>query len=368
VTQSDHQENPGLWSALQTCHCDVRKFGDIQCVDLSNPGGVSARILNIGASLQSFITPDRYGNFSDILLGYDNYSYYKGCTKYFGATIGRFANRIARARFQLDEIEYALSKNEGLHSLHGGKCGFDQALWNIVATSSGDVASVTLRHISADGDQGYPGTVVADVTYTLDRDCDLQISFYAVTTAPTIINLTNHALFNLSGADSNTSAMRHNLVIPANHFTPIGASRVPTGELRRVDQSVFDFRAGQTLEGGLRRGDEQQIRYGRGYDHNFVLEKGQTANPQLSARLEDEISGRILEVLSTEPGIQVYSGNFLHGTTLGKMGNLYRMGDGIALEPQKFPDTPNQPSFGCARIDPDTPYQHTMIYRGLLSK
>jgi aldose 1-epimerase len=201
------------------------------------------------------------------------------------------------------------------------------------------------------------------VTYTLDEQNDLTIAFSATTDKPTVVNMTNHAIFNLAGEGSAGGATGHLLTIPAKAYTPVDAKLIPTGELRPVAGTVFDFRKARTVAEGIRDGHDEQIRFGQGYDHNFALDKGLTAQPQLAARLEDPQSGRVLELLTTEPGVQVYTGNFLDGTFVGKGGHLYRMGDGIALEPQKFPDSPNHPAFVSARVDPGKPYSHVMIYR-----
>jgi aldose 1-epimerase len=216
---------------------------------------------------------------------------------------------------------------------------------------------------SPDGDSGYPGQLDVTVTYTLDEQGNLGIGFDAGTSRPTIVNMTNHAIFNLAGEGSADGALGHRLMIPARAYTPVDANLIPTGELKPVEGSAFDFRAPRRVADGIRDGRDPQILFGRGYDHNYALDKGATKTPELAARLEDPASGRVLEVLSTEPGVQFYTGNFLDGTLAGKGGHLYRMGDGIALEPQKFPDSPNHPAFATARVDPGKPYHHQMIYR-----
>jgi aldose 1-epimerase len=335
----------------------------VEAVTLSNGRGVSARILTYGATLQALAAPDASGKTADIILGHDDVADYEAKQGYLGATVGRYANRIAKARFVLDGMTYQLPTNNGANSLHGGGHGFDRVVWAIKSVSSGKVATVVLTHLSPDGASGYPGAVDATVTYALDDKSDLTITFDATTTKPTILNMTNHALFNLAGDGAPQGAMHHRLTIAATAYTPVDESLIPTGDLQSVAKTIFDFRQGRVLADGLRDGRDMQIRIGHGYDHNFVLDKGQTEKPQLAARLEDPSSGRVLEVLSTEPGVQLYTGNFLDGTTVGKSGRLYRMGDGIALEPQKFPDTPNQPKFGSARVDPGKPYRHVMIYR-----
>lgn len=339
----------------------------VEAVTLQAANGVSARILAYGATLQSLIAPDAKGRKADVALGYDDLDSYVNHPNYFGATIGRFANRIADGRFALDGKTYQLPQNDHGQTLHGGGRGFDKVLWKVESVTSGPVAKLVLTHTSPDGDSGYPGTLKARVTYSLDEKGNLGILFEAETDKPTIVNMTNHALFNMAGEGNPAGAMDNRLTIPASAYTPVSATLIPTGELRKVAGGAFDFRKPRRLNDGLRNGHDDQIVAGRGYDHNFALDKGATATPQLCARLTDPASGRTLEVLSTEPGLQFYSGNFLDGTLIGKHGHLYRMGDGIALEPQKFPDAPNHSNFISARVDPGKPYRHAMIYRLTIS-
>lgn len=335
----------------------------VQAITLKAANGVSARILTYGATLQSLVAPGRDGKLADVVLGYDDLAGYVDHPNYFGVTVGRYANRIAGGAFTLDGKAYQLPLNDKTNSLHGGGKGFDKQVWKVVSVRSGAVASVVLSHVSPDGDSGYPGTLATTVTYSLDEAGNLTIAFEAKTDKPTVVNLTNHAIFDMAGEGSPQGAMGQVLTIPAAAYTPVDDKLIPTGELRQVEGTVFDFRKPTRVADGLRDGRDPQIVFGRGYDHNFALDKGVTAKPELAARLEDPASGRVLEVLTTEPGVQFYSGNFLDGTLVGKQGHLYRMGDGIALEPQKFPNAPNQPSFVSARVDPGKPYRHTMIYR-----
>ncbi|AUW59634.1 galactose-1-epimerase [Sphingobium sp. SCG-1] len=335
----------------------------IETITLSNGRGISARILTYGATLQSLIAPDKDGKPADVLLGYDDLSSYVDHPNYFGVTVGRYANRIAGGRFTLDGKGYQLPLNDKTNSLHGGGKGFDKVVWKVVSLKSGPTASLVLSYRSPDGDAGYPGQLDTTVTYSLDEAGALTIAFDAKTTKPTIVNMTNHAIFNLGGEGSPDGATNHMLTVPASAYTPVNTNLIPTGERRSVEGSVFDFRKARRVADGIRDGREEQICFGQGYDHNFALDKGLTKAPELAARLEDPQSGRVLEVLTTEPGIQFYTGNFLDGTFVGKQGHLYRMGDGIALEPQKFPDAPNQPDFVSARVDPGKPYRHVMIYR-----
>ncbi|MDF0542893.1 galactose mutarotase [Sphingobium sp. H39-3-25] len=335
----------------------------VEAITLSNSHGVSARILTYGATLQSLIAPDKAGKPADVVLGYDDLSSYVDHPNFFGVTVGRYANRIAGGRFTLDGQSYQLPLNDKTNSLHGGGKGFDKVVWKVVSLKSGPTASLVLSYSSPDGDSGYPGQLDTTVTYSLDEAGALTIAFDAKTTKPTVVNMTNHAIFDLAGEGSPGGATGHLLTIPAKAYTPVNKSLIPTGELRAVEGTVFDFRQPRRVVDGIRDGRDEQIRFGQGYDHNFALDKGLTKTPELAARLEDPQSGRVLEVLTTEPGVQFYTGNFLDGTFVGKQGHLYRMGDGIALEPQKFPNAPNQPSFISARVDPGKPYRHVMIYR-----
>lgn len=335
----------------------------VEAITLTNADGVSATIITYGATLQKLLVPGRDGVVADVVLGYDDAATYEALPNYFGVTVGRYANRIAGARFTLDGETYQLPANDGANSLHGGGAGFDKAIWRVVSVESGPTARVVLAHLSPAGDAGYPGNLDVRVTYSLDEDGALGIVFDAVTDAPTVVNMTNHALFNMAGAGAAEGALGNVLTIPAAAYTPVNASLIPTGELRPVAGTAFDFRAPRVIGQDIRDGNDEQLRFGRGYDHNFALDKGLTRTPEMAARLEHPASGRVLEVLTTDPGVQFYAGNFLDGTVVGKGGTIYRMGDGIALEPQKFPDAPNQPGFVTARVDPGQPYRHQMIYR-----
>jgi aldose 1-epimerase len=335
----------------------------VTAVTLKAANGVSATILTFGATLWKLDAPDRDGKVADVLLGYDDIASYEKRPNYWGATIGRYGNRIGEGKFTLDGKSYQLIQNDHGQSLHGGGKGFDVKNWKLESIKSGPVATAVFSLVSPDGDSGYPGTVKTKVTYSLDEKGNLQIVFDATTDKPTILNMTNHAIFNMAGEGSERDATQNVLTIPAAKYTPVSATLIPTGELRAVEGTPFDFRKGKAVAVGLRDGNDQQIVYGHGFDHNFALDKGVTKTPELSARLEDPVSGRVLEVLSTEPGVQFYAGNFLDGTFIGKHGHLYRMGDGIALEPQKFPDAPNHPNFTSTRVDPGKPYRHVMIYR-----
>jgi len=342
---------------------------EIESVVLTGKNGVSARIVTLGAALQSLKGPDRSGHNADVTLGYDDAASYATHPNFWGQTVGRYANRIAGGRFTLDGKTYQLPQNDKTNSLHGGTVGFDKHVWQIVDVGdAGGVAKVALRMVSPAGDQGYPGTLTVTATYTLDDSGDLTIDFDATTDAPTIVNLTNHALFNLAGEGAPGGVLSHRMTVAAQRYTPVNDLLIPTGELRPVAGTPFDFTKPRVLDEAVRDGRDPQIVIGRGIDHNFVLDAGKTAEPKLAVRLEDPRSGRVLEVLTDQPGIQIYTGNFLDGTLVGKNRHVYRMGDGIALEPQLFPDTPNQPAFGSARVDPGKPYHHRMVYRLSVAK
>lgn len=335
----------------------------VEAVTLRASNGISARIITYGATLQALLLPDRAGRSADVVLGYDDLADYVARPQFFGSTVGRYANRIAGGRFALDGQTYSLAANNGPNALHGGRKGFDKVVWTIAEVKSGPVASVTLTYTSRDGEEGYPGTLTASVTYSLDDDRTLTTSYEATTDKPTIVNLTNHSLFNLAGVPANRSILDHRLTVNADSYTPVDATLIPTGELRSVAGTPFDFRDSQVIGARIRDASDAQIAIGRGYDHNFVLRGGVTATPKLAARVEDPVSGRVVELFTTEPGVQVYTGNFLDGTTTGKARVVYRQGDGLALEPQKFPDSPNRAAFPSARLDPGQTYRQTSFYR-----
>lgn len=331
----------------------------VESILLRDGSGMQARVLTLGAALHSLEVPDRDGTHADVLLGDATLQATLDNPQYFGTIVGRFANRIAHGRFTLDGRTYNVPTNDGPNSLHGGSRGFDKVVWEIVEARPD---RTTLRHVSPDGDQGFPGTLTVTATYALEGDGRLAIEYSATTDAPTIVNLSNHAYWNLSGEGSGT-AMDHELMIPADAYTPVDATLIPTGVLQPVDGTAFDFRTAKPIGRDLRRGDEPQLLHGRGYDHNWVISRAPVREPREVARVHDPRSGRVMSLLSTQPGLQFYSGNFLDGTTVGKSGRVYRQGDAIALEPQLFPDTPNQPAFGSARLEPGQKYVNRMVYR-----
>ena len=336
---------------------------EVAAVTLSNGHGVSATLISYGAAIQSLMLPDRAGRATDVVLGYGTIGDYLAKPQYFGATVGRFANRIARGRFTLDGNTYQVPVNNGENSLHGGTQGFDKVLWEVTKVMSGPVASVTMRYVSHNGDQGYPGTMTVDATYSLDEQDQLTIEYRATTDKPTIANITNHTYWNLSGEGSATGAMGHLVTIPAETYLPTDAGSIPTGERKPVAGTVFDFRTPHAVGERVRDATDRQIVFGRGYDHNWIVGTSVTSDLHVMARVQDPISGRAFELLSNQPGLQFYSGNVLDATSHGKAGRLYREGDAIVMEPQIFPDTPNQPAFGSARLAPGQVYRNVIVYR-----
>ncbi len=321
-------------------------------------GTLSARILPFGATLQSLGVPDRDGVVADVVLGFDDVQSYRDRPSWFGVTVGRYANRIAGGRFSLDGRSYTLETNNAPNHLHGGSDGFDQRLWDVAEIGSdADAAWVRLTLTSPDGDAGYPGTLRAGATYRLTSQA-LTIDYEATTDAPTVVNLTNHAFFDLGGRGE---ALRHLLTIEADAFLPVDATSIPTGEQRAVAGTPFDFRTPHAIGDRVRDGQDEQIAIGRGYDHNFIV-RGDVGALRAAAVLADPESGRVMTLSITAPGLQLYSGNFLGGAEPGKGGRLYRQGDAVCLEPQAWPDTPNRPEFPSARLDPGARWRSVLRF------
>ena len=330
----------------------------VEAVEIA-AGALKARLITLGGCVQSLSAPDREGQSADIVLGHDAIAPYVDIPLYLGCSIGRYANRIAQGRFALDGKTYELVKSDGPNTLHGGMKGFDKVLWRIDRAAPD---SVSLVYSSADGEEGFPGACEARATYALTAANEMIATFEATTTKPTIVSMTHHGYFNLAGADTGADILSHDLSIAADRFTPCNEVAIPTGELRAVAGTPFDFRAPRRIGAEIDAAD-QQIAQGHGYDHNFVLRKGHTAKPEFAARLSEPTSGRVMELFTTESGLQFYSGNFLDGRLIGKGGARYQRRSGLCLEPQAFPDTPNQPAFGSARLDPGESYRHVSVYR-----
>ncbi|WP_330340322.1 aldose epimerase family protein [Streptomyces sp. NBC_00557] len=324
-------------------------------------GGTRLKVLSYGGIVQSLEIPDRHGRYANVSLGYDDLDSYVKGTTYFGATIGRYGNRIAKGQFTLDGRKYQLSVNDGVNSLHGGAKGFNTKVWDIDPFVSGSDVGLHLYYTSVDGEMGYPGTLKTKVTFTLDRHGDWRIDYEATTDKPTIVNLTNHTYYNLAGEGSG-GIYDHELWLAASRYTPTDPGLIPTGELAGVKGTPFDFTHAKPIGRDIRVGHPQLVT-AKGYDHNFVLDKGVTARPEHVVTLRDPGSGRTLKIYTDQPGVQFYSGNFLDGTLVGQSGHTYRQGDGLALETQHFPDSPNEPSFPSTVLRPGQTYRTTTIHR-----
>jgi len=327
---------------------------------LTSPGGVTIGVLSFGGVIQSILAPDRQGALADVTLGYDTLEEYGRDKSYLGALVGRYANRIREGRFTLDGREYTLARNAGGNHLHGGARGFNKAVWAVEPFEDRGDIGLTLELVSPDGDEGYPGTLRARVSYRLTRDGELVIDFIATTDKATPVNLTQHAYFNLAGSGSG-DILGHSLELNASRFTPVDATLVPTGELRSVRGTPFDFSTAETI--GARIGaDDEQLRLAGGYDHNFVLDRASDVELALAARLTEPVSGRGVDIHTTEPGIQFYTGNFLDGTVMGKGGVPHRYRSGLALETQHFPNSPNEPSFPATILQPGAEHRSRTVY------
>lgn len=323
-------------------------------------GGTRMRVLSYGGIVQSLEIPDRRGRHANVSLGFSALDDYVASSPYFGALIGRYGNRIGRGRFTLDGREYQLSVNDGENSLHGGAQGFDKRVWDVEPFTRGSDVGLHLYHTAADGEMGYPGTLRTKVTYTLTRGGDWRVDYEATTDRPTVVNLTSHVYWNLAGEGSG-SVGDHELSIAASRYTPVDSGLIPTGDRAAVAGTPFDFRRAKPVGRDIRTA-HQQVLYGQGFDHNWALDKGITARPGHAATLRDPSSGRTLRIATTEPGLQFYSGNFLDGTLVGSGGRVYRQGDGLCLETQHFPDSPNQPSFPSTVLRPGETYRTTTVH------
>ncbi|HXA56234.1 MAG TPA: galactose-1-epimerase [Candidatus Acidoferrum sp.] len=324
---------------------------------LTNKNGVEASITNYGATLVGVKTPDRGGNFADITAGFDDVAGYEAGRSYFGATVGRYANRIAHGEFTLDGVKYTLAKNNGANHLHGGDYGFNKRWWSVQGIHAGP-ERVQMRYVSEDGEEGYPGNLTVKVEYALTDENELRIDLEAITDKATVLNLTNHSYFNLAIAGE---ILDHELTINATHFLPSDKAQIPTGEIRSVEGTPFDFRR-QTPLGARINSSDEQMKIGAGYDHCYVLDKGSRQGPVLAARAFDPKTGRVIEVSTTEPGMQLYTGNHLDGTGRGK-GRTYTFRTGFCLEVQHFPDSPNHPSFPTTVLRPGQTFGSQTIYK-----
>ncbi|HXG92031.1 MAG TPA: aldose epimerase family protein [Blastocatellia bacterium] len=342
---------------------DFAKTEDDQSVDLytlTNRNGLEAKITNYGGIVVSLRVPDREGRLGDVVLGFDSLGDYLKSQAYFGAIIGRYSNRISNASFMLNNVRYNLTANEGGTHLHGGFRGFDKVVWEAKLFETKDGPALELTYLSPDGEEGYPGNLSVKVVYTLTGDDELRIDYSATTDKDTVVNLSHHSYFNLAG-QGNGDVLKHELMINADRFTPVDACMIPTGELRDVAGTPFDFTRMTAIGARINQNDDQ-LRLGRGYDHNFAL-NGEEGTLRHAAKVFEPTTGRVMEVLTTEPGIQFYSGNLLDGSITGKGGKIYNRYYGFCLETQHFPDSPNKPNFPSTVLRRGDWYHTTTIHK-----
>ncbi|MGL4962927.1 MAG: aldose epimerase family protein [Inquilinus sp.] len=358
----------GLIASPQALAASIEKkpFGTtpdgtaVELYTLTN-GTMSVNILTYGGIVHAINVPDRNGKSANIALGFARLDDYLTKNPYFGTITGRYANRIAKGAFTLDGQTYKLATNNGPNALHGGLAGFDKKVWKAKEIQGTNGAGLELTYTSPDGEEGYPGSLTAKVTYTVTDNSELRIDYEATTDKPTIVNLTNHTYFNLAGEGAD-SILGHELMLNASAFTPVDATLIPTGEIAKVAGGPMDFTI-PTAIGARIRNDDQQLVFGRGYDHNWVLDKPSADTLSLAARVREPMTGRVMEVSTTEPGIQFYAGNFLDASLVGTSGKMYRQADGFCLETQHFPDSPNHPEFPSTVLKPGDHYKSTTVYR-----
>ena len=331
----------------------------VELYTLTNAKGMQAGIITYGGTVVSLTAPDRNGKYADVVLGMDDLAGYMKATAFFGALIGRYGNRIGHAQFTLEGKAHKLPANDHGNTLHGGPAGFDKHVWSAVPGSSADGETLELTYVSKDGEEGFPGTLTSKVVYTLTNNNELKIDYTAATDKPTVVNLTNHSYFNLAGQGEG-DILAHEVIIDAASFTPVNAGLIPTGELRPVAGTPFDFTKPTAVGARIEAADEQ-IKFGMGYDHNWVLNKG-AGGLTKAAEVHETKSGRVMEVWTTEPALQFYTGNFLDGTLHGK-GKTYVRRGALCMETQHYPDSPNQPSFPSTELKPGAQYHTTTVYR-----
>jgi aldose 1-epimerase len=330
----------------------------VEIYTLHNSKGAEARIMTYGGIVVSLKMPDKKGEFNDVVLGYDNLDSYVKNSPYFGALIGRYGNRIAGGKFTLDGQTYNLPINDGPNTLHGGKKGFDKRVWTAKAHKTADGPQLVLHYLSKDGEEGFPGNLDVTAVYTLTEDNALKLEYTATTDKDTVLNLTHHGYWNLAGSGD---ILSHVVMIPASKYTPVDSTLIPTGELAPVENTPFDFRTATPI--GARIGDDnEQLKFGKGYDHNWVIDK-KFGDLTLMARVTEPNTGRVMEVWSTEPGLQFYSGNFLDGTITGKYGWVYQHRNAFCMEPQHYPDSPNKPGFPTTELKPGETFHNVIMYK-----
>jgi len=334
----------------------------VELYTMTNGHGLVVKFISYGGVITEIDAPDRAGRSAGVVLGLSNLHQYETIPNFFGAVVGRFANRIGGARFTLDGDEYHLPANNNGNTLHGGTVGFNKAVWSVTTHRAANVLSATLTHVSPDGDQGFPGTLNVTVTYTLNDRNELRIDYLATTDRDTVVNLTNHSFFNLAGNGSG-SVENQILQIDADRYTPTDVTQIPTGTLATVAGTPLDFRHPTAIGARLRSGFQQMV-YAHGYDHNFVLNGSRRATTPLpAAHAYDPQSGRTLDVLTTEPGLQVYTSNDFNGTMMGSAGTVYRQTDAFTMETQHFPDSPNKPQFPSVELKPGETFHSATIFR-----
>lgn len=356
-----HHEPPSQPAVTQAAFGTAPDGQAVQVYTLRNANGVEARVTNYGGVILSLKVPDRNGALADVVLGYDALHHYVASSPYFGALIGRYGNRIRNGEFSVDGSKYVLAKNNGPHHLHGGVEGFDKVVWHAETFTRPDSVGIVLRYTSRDGEEGYPGTLRAQVKYTLTNENQLIFDYAATTDKATPVNLTQHSYFNLAG-DGTRDILSHVVRISADRFTPVDATLIPTGELRPVRGTPFDFTSPHAIGARITH-DDEQLKFGLGYDHNFVLNRPNDTDLVLAAEVVEPVSGRVMEIFTTELGLQFYSGNFLDGTLTGKGGVVYKHRNGFAMETQHFPDSPNQTSFPSTILRPGQEYRTKTIYK-----
>ena len=336
---------------------------DGQAVDLytlTNRNGMEAKITNYGGIVTSLTAPDRTNKWTDVVLGFNDLGSYLKGHPYFGALVGRYGNRIAKGRFTLNGVEYKLAVNNGENTLHGGIKGFDKVVWQATSMRTKLGPALSLTYLSKDGEEGYPGNLTVKVVYTLTNSNELRIDYTASTDKDTVINLTHHSYFNLAG-EGNGDILNHVITLNANQFIPTDAGSIPTGEIRNVQGTPFDFLKPMVIGARINQ-DDEQLKFGGGYDHTWVI-KGRMGTLRQAATAYEPTSGRVMQVWTTEPGVQFYTGNFLDGTLTGKSGKLYPRRSGFCLETQHYPDSPNQPKFPTTTLKKGAVYKSTTIYR-----
>jgi aldose 1-epimerase len=370
--QNPEQKKPEVKEMTQKSSIEKSSFGKtkdgvaLDLYTLKNEAGMTVQITNYGGTIVTWTAPDKNGKYEDITLGCDSIAGYEKGVPFFGALVGRYGNRIAKGKFNLDGKTYTLATNNGVNHLHGGIKGFDKVVWTATPIEGPD-PSVKLTYTSKDMEEGYPGNLSVEVVYTLQKDNSLKIAYSATTDKTTVVNLTNHAYFNLSG-DMNNTILDHELALNCDKFLPVDKTLIPTGELKNVEGTPFDFLT-KSYKIGERINDtlNEQIKFGGGYDHAWII-KDHTTTIHPAATVYEPKSGRVMEVLTTEPAIQFYTGNFLDGTIKGKGGVIYKKRSGLCLETEHYPDSPNQPKFPTTTLKPKETYTTTTVYRFSVKK